>query len=103
MYSLTPAKSQPNAERIARQSQHILLQSRTWHLCGAAIGLIAGTLFPITGFLLLAVERLAGAGSVGRWGHYLGTVLLLSAIPLLGLGGYCLDLLEKKSAQTDRQ
>ena len=95
MYSLKLTESRSRARKAERKSHRALSTSHIWHVCGVAIGLIGSVLLPMTGFFLLTIEWLFGVANIGRRGHIVGTVLLLSAIPLLLLGGYCLDLMEK--------
>jgi hypothetical protein len=76
----------------------------TWQAAGAAFGLVSGGAVAITGALLLAVAWSIGSKTGELSLHGVGSVLLLSTIPLLLAGGHCLDLLEKrieKRRQTD--
>lgn len=66
-------------------------------LC-AALGLVGGPIAAAVGLLLLAIN--AATNFFMKANHpYLqtaGTVLLVSIIPLLLLGGYCLDKLDER-------
>ncbi|MGE0130607.1 MAG: hypothetical protein AB7U82_21215 [Blastocatellales bacterium] len=59
--------------------------------CGAVIGLAGGLLAGIFGSAFTAASWLAGASSLADLFHQIGSVLLLATIPLLLLGGFCLD------------
>lgn len=68
-----------------------------WQSLGAALGLAGGMLSILLGALLWIIVRFL---ATGRLGSYLNTVEILFfvlTLPLLALGAYCLDLLEKKS------
>lgn len=58
---------------------------------GAALGLAGGLLAGISGSAFTAASWLAGASSMAGLLHQIGSVLLLATIPLLLLGGFCLD------------
>lgn len=69
----------------------------TWESAAAAVGLFGGLLAIVLGGLAWAVVGLfAPAGALGSFLDAAGTVLLVLPLPLLALGAYCLDLLEKK-------
>lgn len=64
----------------------------------AAVGLFGGLLAIVLGGLDWAAFALfAPGGLVGSILDVAGTVLFVLPLPLLALGAYCLDLLEKKS------
>lgn len=63
---------------------------------GASIGLAGGLMSIILGALLWAVVQLLAPGSFGSFLNSLEIVFFVLALPLLALGAYCLDLLEKR-------
>ncbi|MET0649256.1 MAG: hypothetical protein ABW208_21820 [Pyrinomonadaceae bacterium] len=69
----------------------------SWQSVAAAFGLFGGLLAIVLGVLDWAVVGLfAPAGSLGPFLDVAGTILLVLPLPLLALGAFCLDLLEKK-------
>lgn len=74
----------------------------TWRAAGAAFGLAGGTVAALLGTLLSAGAWMLGDESNGLSLHGVGNLLLLSTIPLLLLGGHCLDLLEKRRAKSEQ-
>jgi hypothetical protein len=74
----------------------------TWQAVVALSGCGGGILAAALGSLLSAVAWARGDGGGGLSPHGLGSVLLLSTIPLLVLGAHCLDLLDRR-AETGRQ
>jgi hypothetical protein len=69
----------------------------TWESVLAVAGLFGGLLSIILGVLVwAAVGLFTPAGALGRFLDVAGTVLFVLPLPLLALGAYCLDLLEKK-------
>ncbi len=66
----------------------------TWQAAGTVSGLGGGSLAVAVGALLSAVAWMRGDETGGLSLHGLGSVLLLSTIPLLLLGAHCLDLLD---------
>jgi hypothetical protein len=68
----------------------------TWQAVGAIFGLVGGIIAAILGTVLLAVAWVLGEESNGLRLHSVGSILLLSTIPLLILGACCLDFLEKR-------
>ena len=69
----------------------------TWQMVGAAVGLFGGLLSILLGVMVWAVVGLfAPAGAFGSFLDVAGTALFVLPLPLLALGAYCLDLLEKK-------
>lgn len=69
----------------------------TWQAAGALCGLLGGSLAAILGLMLSAWSWMTGRASANDLSlHGAGSLLLLSTIPLLILGGCCLDLLEKR-------
>ncbi len=70
-------------------------QASGFHCCGAMLGLGGGIILPLIGFVLLVIGRFDHDGNL----HLIGTLLLLTTIPLLIFGAYCLDMLEKGRSQ----
>jgi hypothetical protein len=70
----------------------------TWESVVAAVSLFGGLLAIVLGALDWAVVGLfAPAGAFGSFLDIAGTVLFVLPLPLLALGAYSLDLLEKKT------
>lgn len=68
-----------------------------WQSVAAAVSLFGGLLCIALGGLDWAfVGLFAPVGALGSFLNTAGTVLLLLPLPLLALGAFCLDLLEKK-------
>jgi hypothetical protein len=68
----------------------------TWQASAAAVGLFGGLLSIVLGCLVWAVVGLCSPGGVvGSTLDVAGTLLFTLPLPLLALGAYCLDLLEK--------
>jgi hypothetical protein len=71
---------------------------RSWHSVVAAVSLFGGLLAIVLGALdWVVVGLFAPAGALGSLLDVAGTTLFVLPLPLLALGAYCLDLLEKKS------
>ena len=69
----------------------------SWQSAAAAVSLFGGLLAIVLGVLNWAVVGLfAPAGTLGSFLDTAGTILLVLPLPLLALGAFCLDLLEKK-------
>lgn len=68
----------------------------TWQTFGAVTGLGGGVLAAAVGALLSAVAWMRGDETGGLSMHGVGSILLLSMIPLLIMGAHCLDLLDKR-------
>jgi hypothetical protein len=68
----------------------------TWQAVGAMLGLGGGVLAAAVGTLLSAVAWVRGGETGGLSLHGVGSILLLSMIPLLIIGAHCLDLLDKR-------
>ena len=71
----------------------------TWQAACAVSCLSGGILAAASGALLSAVAWARGDESGGLSMHGVGSVLLLSTIPLLILGAHCLDLMEREHKQ----
>lgn len=81
---------------IYRRINFLVIQSpRTWQSVCAAVGLAGGLLAPLLGALLTVTAWFFTPG--GSLLNALGTASFVLTIPLLALGAYCLDLLEKKA------
>jgi hypothetical protein len=70
-------------------------------LGGGLICLISGALAPVFGSLLTAMSWLIGRNNIGYWFHRLGSVFLISTIPLLIITAFCLDAYEKRGNRID--
>lgn len=69
----------------------------SWQAVAAAVSLFGASLSIVIGSLDWAfVGLFSPAGALGSFLDTAGTVLLLLPLPLLVLGAFCLDLLEKK-------
>lgn len=69
----------------------------SWQSVAAAVGLFGGLLSIVLGGMIWIIFGLfASAGTFGSFLDIAGTVLLVLPLPLLALGAFCLDLLEKK-------
>ena len=75
----------------------------TWQARGAMFGLAGGASAAILGTTLLLIAWIVGDQSKGLSLHGIGSILLLSTIPLLILGACCLDLLEKRAERMSHQ
>jgi CheY-like chemotaxis protein len=71
----------------------------TWQAVVAVSGICGGALAAAIGSLLSAFARMRGDETGGLSMHGVGSVLLLSTIPLLMLGAHSLDLLDRKVEQ----
>jgi hypothetical protein len=70
----------------------------SWESVAAAVSLFGGLLAIVLGTLDWAVVGLfAPAGTLGSLLDVAGTVLFALPLPLMALGAFCLDLLEKKA------
>ena len=67
-----------------------------WHAVGAAFGLGAGTLSVPVALVLGAAAWFLVPTSAGPTLHLLSTTLFVLTLPLLALGAFFLDILEKK-------
>lgn len=74
----------------------------TWQATGALFGFVGGIVAPLLGALLLAGAWVMGNETNGLPLSGVGSILLLSTIPLLLIGGHCLDLLEKRNEKSGR-
>ncbi len=69
---------------------------RAWAAIGATFGLAGGMLSIILATLLWAIVTLLVSTGLGSFLNILETVFFSLSLPLLALGAYCLDLLEKR-------
>src|SRR5215475_5364388 len=90
------AQIQPSAvtERIMQKAENE--NGYVWSVCGAGLGFIGGVLAPVFGVILTAASWIEGASSPGPLLHKAGTLCFYLTVPLLILGGYCLDAMEKR-------
>lgn len=79
---------------IPRQQLRVKLQ-----ITGAAVGLIGGFGAGISGGLLTAVSWTSANQAARHWLSSAGSTLLLLTIPLIIMGAFCLDWLEKNQPQ----
>jgi hypothetical protein len=78
--------------------KELYLSSRgrwTWRATGASCGLAGGMLAATLGTLLMTCAWALGDETGVLSMHGVGSILLLSTIPLLIAGAHCLDLLER--------
>ena len=70
----------------------------SWQSFAAVVSLFGGLLAIVLGALDWAFVGLFGpAGALGSFLNAAGTILLVLPLPLMALGAFCLDLLEKKT------
>jgi hypothetical protein len=74
----------------------------TWQATGAVCGLGGAVVVVLLGALLSAGAWVLGDETGGLSLHGVGSILLLATIPLLLIGGYCLDLLDKRMEKSGR-
>lgn len=74
----------------------------TWQATGTVLGLAGAVVAVFFGTLLSAGAWVLGDETGGISLHGVGSVLLLSTIPLLLVGGCCLDLLDKRMEKSGR-
>ena len=91
----------PEDELRGEVYRRILLLMRknwgSWQSAVAAVALFGGLLSIVLSALVwAAVGLFAPAGALGSLLDTAGTVLFVLPLPLMALGAYCLDLLEKK-------
>jgi hypothetical protein len=93
IYVLTKDES---GEGFYRPIYLLITESRrAWPAIGAICGLLGGMLAIILGALLWAIVPLLLQGHFRLFLNTLETVFFILPLPLLALGAYCLDLLEK--------
>ena len=68
-------------------------------LYGSLVGLYGGVTVALLGALVTAAAWFEPDAIVQRWLSTAGTALLCSTIPLIILGAFCLDWLEKDKSQ----
>lgn len=72
-----------------------------WSRVGAFVGLAGGTSLPLTGLIMMAAAWLIG--DMDSILNKLGTMLLLTTVPLLIFGGFCMDIVEKTENNPDKK
>lgn len=78
-------------------------KSNGWRMFGACLGLCGGLSSAVLGSLVTVASWLVREPHNKTLLHQLGGVLLCSTIPLLLLGGFCLDWLCPAPATADRR
>ena len=94
-YSHLLMNEPPGAQRRRLLLIYSCCGLRTWQAIGAVFGLGGGIIAVVLGSLLSAVALITGDQSGGFGLHGVGAVFLFLTIPLLLLGGHCMDLLER--------
>ena len=69
----------------------------SWQSVGAAFGLAGGMLSILLGASLWIIVRFIVTGHIGLFLTVLELVFFVLTLPMLALGAYCLDLLEKRA------
>lgn len=70
-----------------------------WACIGVIVGLVGGTLLPLVGLVMIALAWLIG--DMDSILNKSGSMLLMTTIPLLIFGGYCLDTFDKYHSGQD--
>ncbi|HEX8999144.1 MAG TPA: hypothetical protein VGB07_04525 [Blastocatellia bacterium] len=70
-----------------------------FQVAGAAVGLAGGVGAGIFGGVLTAASWLSASEGARHWLSSAGSTLLLLTVPLIILGAFCLDWLEKSQPQ----
>jgi len=68
-------------------------------LFGSAIGIFGGISSPVLGSILMAAGWFMPGGIVRQWLLMSGSILLFLTIPLIIMGAFCLDWVEKHESQ----
>ncbi|HEX8649486.1 MAG TPA: hypothetical protein VF708_01500 [Pyrinomonadaceae bacterium] len=86
---------EPGAELYRRI--YLLIRKDRWthQSIGASIGIAGGLGSIIIGAILWLIVSLLAPGSPGSFLNTVEIILFVLSLPLLTLGAYCLDLLEK--------
>ncbi len=94
----TLAFTQPNT--LAKASLHVPHHKFTAKIqaVGAATGLVGGIGSGLLGAVLIVAGWFAVSKDVRHWLSTAGSVMLLLTIPLIILGAFCLDWLEKEKS-----
>lgn len=86
-----------SGEGFYRRIYELMKRDRgAWASRGAKFGLAGGMLSFVLAALLWASVLLQEQGEFASFLRVLETVFFVMALPLLALGAYCLDLLEKR-------
>jgi hypothetical protein len=85
------AKSRVTGRRVIEQAQ----------IAGAAAGLFGGVASAMFGGVFTAASWFVADEGARRWLSTTGAILLFLTIPLLIIGGCCLDWLEKDNQRRD--
>ena len=96
---LTGLMIDPNATEQNLSSKSRLVRKRGMtkvQLAGTMVGLAGGVAAAPAGSLLMAVSWCTSNEGARRWLSTAGSMLLCLTIPLIILGAYCMDWLEKK-------
>lgn len=84
---------------IYRRINYLLKNNRgSWQAIGAIFGLTGGMLSIILGALLWAVVAALAPGGMRSSLNLVDIIFFVLPFPLLALGAYCLDLLEKRTS-----
>ncbi|HEY8185378.1 MAG TPA: hypothetical protein VIF64_04890 [Pyrinomonadaceae bacterium] len=92
---------------ILKLTPRVLMQElnfRGWNLRsgGAVFGLCLGILSALIGSVFTAISWFTGPHWHGFSISHYGTVLLFLTIPLLLIGGHCLDLMEQQDKESSK-
>jgi len=100
MNTIQPDSTQSGTSEVRNECLY-QTQSCGWGWCsfGAFIGLAGGIVSVLLGCALTAATWITGAERSGDHMHTLGDDFLFLTIPLLILGGVCLDLEDKRKGK----
>jgi hypothetical protein len=87
------AKQQPTWRRAIEQAQ----------VMGMVAGLVGGGAAGAFGSVFTAASWLVANKGARQWLSTTGAILLFLTIPLLIIGGFCMDWLEKDNPRRDRK
>lgn len=86
-------------KRYGRPSKAGSGRRQFWACIGVVVGLVGGTLLPLVGLVMIALAWLIG--DMDSILNKSGSMLLMTTIPLLTFGGYCLDIFDKNHSGQD--